>query len=291
MGKRFETMINFDDTVASPDTITGGLAACNEIAFKVKSNYYYAMYSITQVYDAYKKATHRILLLDYDGTLREFEPTPPQASPTEEIYNILRSLGSDTRNRVVVISGREHVNLEDWFGDLPVSLSGEHGLLVKEKGGSWKPMASLDLSWKDESRAILQKFVDRIEHTFIEEKTASLAWHYRNASDEAVQAALPELEHELAEVAKKFVLNVRHASKVVEIGSSGVSKGIAAGHFLENAAFDFILAIGDEETDEDMFKSLPTTAFTVKVRPGPSAAKFRLPDPAAARKFLSDLCS
>ncbi|MFQ5382656.1 MAG: hypothetical protein ACE5EF_13695, partial [Dehalococcoidia bacterium] len=47
-----------------------------------------------------------------------------------------------------------------------------------------------------------------------------------------------------------------------------------------------LIAIGDDRTDEDMFRALPDRSFTVKVSGGPTRARFGLESVDAVRRFL-----
>jgi trehalose 6-phosphate synthase/phosphatase len=82
---------------------------------------------------------------------------------------------------------------------------------------------------------------------------------------------------------------VIHGTKIVEIRNTSVHKGIAAANLAQEHGADFILAIGDDWTDEDMFKSLPANAHTIKVGLSPSCAKYRLSTPEAVLDFLNGL--
>ncbi|MDE1819176.1 MAG: hypothetical protein KGI19_11310, partial [Thaumarchaeota archaeon] len=56
----------------------------------------------------------------------------------------------------------------------------------------------------------------------------------------------------------------------------GINKGTAAAHFISKKNFDFMLSIGDDWTDEDMFKILPPAAYSIRVGMIPSYARFNL---------------
>ena len=71
----------------------------------------------------YRAAKQRILFLDYDGTLVGFKDKPEKARPDEELLRIVRALCAREGNRVVVISGREPRDLDDFFQGLPVDMA------------------------------------------------------------------------------------------------------------------------------------------------------------------------
>jgi trehalose 6-phosphate synthase/phosphatase len=77
--------------------------------------------------------------------------------------------------------------------------------------------------------------------------------------------------------------------KVIEIKNAGINKGRAALAKIGNIKFDFILAIGDDWTDEFTFKSMPESAYTIKVGTKATAAKYYLNDVAAVRSLLNQL--
>ena len=78
-------------------------------------------------------------------------------------------------------------------------------------------------------------------------------------------------------------------NKVIEIKNIEVNKGKAALSRLYSADYDFILAIGDDQTDEDIFKALPESAVTIKVGSTMSAADYYLRSPQEVRAFLRKL--
>ena len=80
-------------------------------------------------------------------------------------------------------------------------------------------------------------------------------------------------------------------SKVVEVKESGIGKGRAARAWLENEPeFDFILATGDDVTDEEMFEVMPEGAWSIRIGVDRrSAAKYSLRGPSAFRRLLESL--
>jgi len=132
------------------------------------------------ILEKYRTATSRCLLLDYDGTLTPIQRLPELAQPSAELMDILKTLGEDKMNQVVVISGRDADTLERWLGHLPVHLVAEHGAMVRYKGGDWQQQSAVSSEWKETIKPVLQLSVTRCAGSFIEEKKNTLAWHYRN---------------------------------------------------------------------------------------------------------------
>ncbi len=241
--------------------------------------------------EAYRQAERRLLLLDYDGTLLGFVSRAELAEPDEELRSLLRRLASDSRNTVVVISGRDHVTLQSWLGDLGVHLVGEHGARFR-----WKDSTEWELvsdaagdEWQEQIRPVLEVYVDRTPGAHLEDKGTSLVWHYRMAEPELGSIRAMELMNTLEGYIVNTPLHVMQGNKVVEVKPSEVNKGRAARRWLRTEPHhNFILAIGDDVTDEDTFSVLPEGSWAVKVGAATqSRAGYDLPGPEDVRRLLA----
>ncbi|HEY3761937.1 MAG TPA: bifunctional alpha,alpha-trehalose-phosphate synthase (UDP-forming)/trehalose-phosphatase [Verrucomicrobiae bacterium] len=239
----------------------------------------------------YRAAKRRALLLDYDGTLVPFASEPRLARPDAELIETLTQLGSDPANEVAIISGRPRQTLEEWFGHLPISLIAEHGVWLRNGDNSWRMFRSLSADWKERVRPILQLYVDRLPGALLEEKDFSLAWHYRRADPDQASLCAKELVDDLSGYTRNIDVQVFEGNKVVELRNSGVNKGAAAAEWLAGCAPEFILGIGDDWTDEDMFRILPTNTFSVRVGVANTAARYYLANHNAVRRALKELAA
>ena len=216
-------------------------------------------------------------------------PTPRLAQPDAELLELLSSLGSDRANELIIVSGRPRSTLEDWFGKLPISLIAEHGVWLRNKNADWRMLKTMTNDWKERVRPILQLFVDRLPGALLEEKEFSLAWHYRHADLEQASLRAKELLDDLAGYTRNIDVQVFEGNKVIEVRNSGINKGTAAQEWLSGQTPEFILGIGDDWTDEDMFRALPPTAFSVRVGVASTAARFYLGNHIAVRRILREL--
>lgn len=239
------------------------------------------------IINRYIKTKKRIIFLDYDGTLVGFKSNIEQASPDAELYNIINKLTEDPANQVVLISGRKHQNLDEWFNLANIYLIAEHGSWFKQQGTSWHKIAGLSDQWKQDIYPILETYVDRTPGSFVEEKTYSLVWHYRKAQAGLGELRAGELMNNLKYLASDKGLQLLPGDKVLEIKNMDINKGKAALTLTEGKNYDFIIAFGDDHTDEDIFKALPDSAITIKVGSNLSAAKFYLRNPQEVRKLLT----
>jgi trehalose 6-phosphate synthase/phosphatase len=241
------------------------------------------------IINRYAKTKKRIIFLDYDGTLVDFKPNVDQAKPDKELYDLIKQLTDDPANNVVLISGRKHENLSEWFDDTKLYLIAEHGTWFKQENTSWHKISGLSDAWKQDIYPILDTYVDRTPGSFIEEKTYSLVWHYRKAQNGLGELRANELMNNLKYLANDKGLQLMAGDKVLEIKNIEVNKGKAALSILDHENYDFIIAFGDDFTDEDTFKALPDSAITVKVGSNVSSAKFFLHNPLEVRRFLHDM--
>jgi trehalose 6-phosphate synthase/phosphatase len=242
----------------------------------------------------YTEAKKRFFLIDYDGTLVPITPMPADAVPSENTREFLASISSDPENNVAIVSGRDAVTMEKWFGNLPLTLVAEHGASIKMRNESWQQLVTFSDQWKDQVRRLMQLFVAKCAGSFIEEKTSTLAWHYRNTQDELGFTGSRELINNLSKLIQNTPLQIIDGNRVVEVRMAGFDKGTITMKILNDAQPDFVLCIGDDTTDEDMFKALEDSAFTVKtytIKIGNrgTAAKYTLPSQQQVLPLLTRL--
>jgi trehalose 6-phosphate synthase/phosphatase len=231
---------------------------------------------VRQIVADYNKASKRCILLDYDGTLAPYQKMPSLAAPSEELIQLLRQLTANPSNEIVIISGRDANTLEKWLGKLSMNMIAEHGACVKYKGEEWKEQVSINAEWKEQVRPLMQLFVDRCAGSFIEEKKSTIAWHYRNTNQELGFTRSRELRNSLLQLTANTPLQVIDGNRVLEIRMVGVDKGAAASNMLAGIEPDFILCIGDDATDEDMFKALRDKAYTIKIGRANTSAQYTI---------------
>jgi len=240
----------------------------------------------TTITNKYSNSGKKLLLLDYDGTLVGFKNDPKEARPDEALYKMLDGIATDASTEIAIISGRDRKTLEEWFGHKNYTLITDHGVWLRRAGGKWEELERLKTGWKKKILPFLEDFADRTPGAFIEEKNYSLAWHYRRSDAELAGIRLMELRHMLTGLLANNSLSVLDGNKVIEIKSSSVNKGRAAARLLAGCDYDFIMAMGDDWTDEYMFEELPEKAVTIKVGSQKTVAKYFISHN-EVRNFLS----
>lgn len=237
----------------------------------------------------YKIANRRLIFSDYDGTLVPFAEHPQLAKPDKRLYDILDKITGDEKNDFVLISGRNKDTLQEWFGDIKMGMVAEHGVWIKKKGGNWKNPKSLKKSWKEKILPILETYSNRIPGSFVEEKEYSLVWHFRMADPEIASFKAKELVDVLVNFTANIDVQILPGNKVIEVRNASINKGEASLHWLTKENYDFIMAIGDDVTDEDLFRSMPKSAYSIKIGSDKSAARFAIKDHNDALNLLEDM--
>ena len=229
------------------------------------------------------------ILLDYDGTLVPLALRPDLAAPDAELMGLLRDLCSLPRARVEVVSGRTWQTLESWLGELPLTLWAEHGFWRRAAPGeSWQATTTVTPDWMDKVCPILEQFTARTSGSWIETKTASVAWHYRAAAHDFGERQAHELRMLLGDALSNQPLEVLQGKKVIELRLRGVTKALVA----ERISGDdprVVVSFGDDRTDEDLFGVLPPDSITVAVGQPLRGAKFLVHDHRAVRQVLRAL--
>jgi trehalose 6-phosphate synthase/phosphatase len=242
-----------------------------------------------QLMKDYITGEKRLIFLDYDGTLVSFAKTPEGAKPDRKLLNLLTKIARPSQNKVVLISGRDRPTLDGWFGKFNVDLIAEHGVWLKEGQADWRTIQILKKVWKREIRPLLELFVDRTPGSLLEEKDFSLVWHYRQADPDLAAIRLMELKDALIDLTENLHLEIMDGNKVIEIKNAGINKGTAALRWIDRGWWDFIMAIGDDVTDENMFAIMPDRVHSIKVGLHPSRARFFLDSVKEVRDFLKEL--
>ncbi|MCU0459970.1 MAG: bifunctional alpha,alpha-trehalose-phosphate synthase (UDP-forming)/trehalose-phosphatase [Bacteroidales bacterium] len=237
--------------------------------------------------ESFRKSSKPLLFLDYDGTLVPIRELPELAIPEASLTDLTGKLAATAD--VVIISGRKREFLEKWFSDIDVTLVAEHGAFIRHPGGRWESSLDHDDGWKERFMPLLDRYTARCKGSFVEEKMASLSWHYRNADEDLAALRAIELKNELEESIQNMPLQVIEGHKVVEVKMSGYNKGSAARKLMTQRRSDFIIAIGDDRTDEELFGALPEHAVTIKVGKGQTRARYSFLKQSEVVAFLTRL--
>ncbi|EER16132.1 Trehalose-phosphatase, putative [Perkinsus marinus ATCC 50983] len=215
-----------------------------------------------EILAAYKRSKFRVLFLDNEGELTNLHMHG--SPPSEKVLQMLRVICRDPRNVVVVLSGRSPDHLEKWFSSVDhIGLAAEHGYYYQVPALNGDSYASEkdDTSWKAIAMELMKQYVARTQGSYIEYKGSALVWQYGDADPDFGQWQAKELANSLEELLDTYNVEVVCGKGYVEIKVKGVNKGIAAQIILQRLSSirgqpDFVLAMGDDQSDELMFEKL-----------------------------------
>ena len=242
-----------------------------------------------EILSAFQKASRRLILLDYDGTLMEITNLPMDAEPDKELLSLLEEMSTLDHTDVAIVTGRKTQEVLNWLGHLKLIFSTEHGLRIKLPEKDWHYNFSGEKlhSWYGEVREVLEQFNRATPGSFMEEKEASLTWHYRMVDPTLGKWKANELKINLQNALANHPLEVVSGKMVVEVRPQGIHKGNIF-RYLEQEGFkhNFIMAMGDDATDEYMFNAMPLSCIGIKVGKVQTRAQYRLHTVKEVRKLL-----
>jgi len=140
-----------------------------------------------------------------------------------------------------------------------------------------------------EVKKLMEKLADQTPGAFVEVKPYSLAWHYRKVELGLGELKATELKEVLNPMLNEYGLQLLDGNAVIEVKNTEVNKGKAALEIAGHIKPDFMLAIGDDITDEDLFRYLPQSTISIKVGSNKSAAKYYLDEQEDVLQFLDQL--
>lgn len=260
--------------------------------------------SLENILMAYRRAKTRAILLDYDGTLM---PQAINKSPSTESVRILNSLCRDKDNVVYLCSGYDRRTLHEWFPCENLGIAAEHGYFLRcKRDAEWKTcVAATDCSWKQIAEPVMCLYRETTDGSTIEDRETVLVWNYEDADPDFGSCQAKELVDHLESVLANEPVSVKTTPHSVEVKPQGVSKGLVARRMLvsmkeRGQCPDFVLCIGDDKSDEDMFQLIATAAcgdslaskaevFACTVGRKPSKAKYYLDDAAEVVRLMQGL--
>jgi trehalose 6-phosphate phosphatase len=223
------------------------------------------------------------LFLDLDGTLAAIEPRPSDVGPEAWRTALLQRLEGKLGGRLAVISGRSLEEVDRILEGAVTAVAAVHGLVRRRADGlvEQAPVAA----GLPAAKAALDELAARRPGVVIEDKTLSVAVHFRQAPDLA-----DEVRREAEAIAADTGLRLQLGDMVAELCTPGFDKGSAVQAFMREPPFVDALPVfvGDDLTDENGFRAARSFGG-VSVLVGPSratAADLRLEDVAAVRGWL-----
>ena len=258
--------------------------------------------------EAFQRAQAVLLYLDYDGTLVPLRRDPAMCPLSPALAAVLRRLhdrpGPPALD-LAVISGRSLVDLRHQLGPAPqgIALAGNHGLEIASGGSSWSDPRAVALAPQLNAVAErLQAELTAWPGAWLEHKGLSLSLHSRQLPASQRLILERQLQPLLAQIHHEGLFILRRGRMVLEVRPAILHTKADAVMWLEAAAqrrglwpagdpsVPLRLYVGDDDTDEDVFRLWPGV-IGVRVGPGEpdTAASYRLSGPAGVAQWLQQL--
>lgn len=252
---------------------------------------------IVHIQRSIQSSHQTFLFLDFDGTLIPFEKRPHDVFCPSDVTTTLTSLIHHPKFTIFIVTGRTLQDIKELLPLEGLSFVTLHGMEIELANGKkffWnqaKNIYTILRKVKEET----EKKVPKESGLYIEDKTFSLAFHYRLLQKEKTQKTLETIQKIWKNIDESDMLQAIHGEKVIELRPRGWDKGKAVGLLLENipSTMDILpIYIGDDTTDEDAFKQLKDTGITVYVQnksKKSTAAQYQVKDPNEVLEFLQSI--
>ena len=239
---------------------------------------------MTNDFNAPEKPTSPALFFDFDGTLVDIAATPDAVFVSAELRDALMRLRDKVDGALALVSGRNLATLDAHFAPLIFDAAGLHGLELRTGGRVLErepPSHRLRTTVTN-----LRACAARWPHAIIEDKSQSVAVHWRLAPEAEIQIRA-QLEDEMVLLGEDF--RVQWGKSVAEILPVGFHKGGAIDVLMDMPPFAgrTPIVFGDDVTDEDAFRIVNArSGYSVKIGPEKTAATFRLPNARNVRALV-----
>jgi alpha,alpha-trehalase len=235
-----------------------------------------------------------LVLLDFDGTLAEFEVDPSAVSLPPSRQILLQTLGRRADLSAGLISGRRIADLRERVpSGTQLFLAGLHGLEIEGPGLKFAhkavALAAPGISFLAKD---LRRAVKPLPGCFVEDKTYSIVLHTRAASKADRQHAITRFNALSEPLLAEGTVRLQPGDHVLELlPNVDWAKGDAVRAIIRHVETDtkepvWPVYVGDDATDEDAFEEIGTNGLTVAVGKRPAGASFQIDDPAAVECLL-----
>lgn len=235
-----------------------------------------------------------LILMDFDGTLAEFDLDPGTINLTPSRQILLQTLSRRADLSAGLVSGRRVADLRERIpAAATMFLAGLHGLEIEGPGlkfahkGVALAAPGISLLSKD-----LRRAVKPLPGVFVEDKTYSIVLHVRGASKADRLHAITRFNALSEPLLAEGTVRLQPGDHVLELlPNVDWAKGDAVRAIIRHVETDtketvWPVYIGDDATDEDAFEEIGTNGLTVAVGKRPAGASFQIDDPAAVECFL-----
>eukprot|EP00826_Nyctotherus_ovalis_P042237 TRINITY_DN4321_c0_g1_i14.p1 TRINITY_DN4321_c0_g1~~TRINITY_DN4321_c0_g1_i14.p1 ORF type:complete len:250 (-),score=67.40 TRINITY_DN4321_c0_g1_i14:189-938(-) len=185
----------------------------------------------------------------------------------DSISDILQNMCADSSNTVCIISGRERDKMKQQFGHIKnIYIAAENGFYYGWNKGDhdlefYRLMNITDWGWKAAVYDIIKSYQERTDGSVIVSKDTNIRWFFRDVDTDFAMKEANELVAHLDTMLENLPIEIAQEKDYVEVRPAGLDKGTFTRKLLRRVEqlkgrIDFILCIGDNQTDECMFKAV-----------------------------------
>jgi trehalose-phosphatase len=240
----------------------------------------------------------RVLFFDYDGTLAPISKLPEQAFLPLETRRLLEKLSLNASCKLILVSGRSTADLKKMVKLKNVIYVGNHGWEIKETLRPFRKSQSKEVRYSLWN--VYQKLVARLSHLsgiILENKGFTLTVHYRMVLSYCLPALKSTVHNVVSEYEEAGILKLRPGKEIIEIlpaidwNKGNAAKQVLLLESLQKKCF-VPICVGDDVTDEDLFKVFRNNGLTVRVgKSSASCAEYFLNDTNEVQQLLGALVS
>ena len=256
----------------------------------------------------YSRSEHRLIFLDYENTLKEIDETFEEyayantkhnIAPDSRLLEILKRLSHDERNLIFIMSKHDTETLSTFFKPIrTVGLCCENGFFYKyPEDDTFKQITAInDWSWHDSVVSVLKAFSEKTEGSYINEKKSCVSWVYKHCDGSFGDIQADEIKTHLTSIFGNKIDVVHDTNNnCVDIKIKNANKAAFVAKILTKELkkndVDFIFVVGDDNTDEEIFKYFKSaekyfTNFTKKIKVITSVIGYK---PSTAKYYFSDV--
>ena len=236
------------------------------------------------------------LMLDYDGTLADFAPTPDDIIPDIDLISLLNSLSKHPKITLGIISGRRLAHIQKLVPISGIWLAGSYGLEIITPQGECVHRSDYNhiRPLIDRLKPAWEKLIKGKDGFYLEDKGWSIAFHARFAEDGVTHQVLSKARELASKSVVESEMKILGGNKFLEFAPVLADKGKTISSLLENAPHDQALPIfiGDDDKDELAFPVVQDhdgLAICVCNPHRITSADYYLSSPQDVRKWLLNL--
>ncbi len=245
--------------------------------------------NLCEITDYIHPRSHLVLGLDFDGTLVPIQDISSSVFLENKMRTLLDVLSKKENITIAIISGRSLDDLIEKVGLDNVVYAGNHGLNIRGPGLRKIDVKALQKQpILEKAFGLCKNLTRKFPDIFIEDKTLTFAIHYRNLNlkkTHELHSSLKSIVSELGDLVIKTGKCIFEIYPAVETNKYTALSWVTSQ--IGNDTNIGKIYLGDDDTDEDVFRSLKDGIGVNVGQKENSCSNYFLRDPIEVEEFLS----